>query len=78
LEALARLASWQGIALPQQQHAWRCHSARITESEFEALAEAICEHLSDKTGFCVEGLSIGFDVTYLPERMDCEENEDED
>jgi hypothetical protein len=50
----------------------------FTESEFEALAEAICEHLSDKTGFCVEGLSIGFDVTYLPERMDCEENEDED
>ena len=49
----------------------------LTEREFEALAEAICEHLSDKTGFCVEGLSIAFDVTYLPERMDCEEDEDE-
>jgi len=46
----------------------------LTDREFEALAEAICEHLSDKTGFCVEGLSIGFDVTYLPERMDCEED----
>lgn len=45
----------------------------LTEREFEALAEAICEHLSDKTGFCIESLSIGLDVTYLPEQMGCEE-----
>ena len=45
----------------------------LTEREFEALAEAICEHLSDKTGFCAEGLSIGFDVAYTLDTSDEEE-----
>jgi len=32
--------------------------------QFESMAEAVADYLSEMTGYCVESLSIGLDVTY--------------
>jgi len=38
--------------------------------QFEAMAEAVANYLSEVTGYCVESLSIGLDVTYTLDTSD--------
>ena len=42
----------------------------LDKREFEALAEAVADYLSEVTGYCVESLSIGLEVTYTLDTSD--------
>jgi len=45
--------------------------------QFEAMADAVADYLSDVTGYCVESLSLGLNVTYTLDTNDEEEEDDE-
>ena len=44
--------------------------AVLDKQEFEVLADAVANYLSEVTGYCVESLSIGLEVTYTLDTSD--------